>query len=440
VNGTDDNGCIMGNSSCLTLQKALDTACGTNCNPKTIIVTAGVYSGVGNTNLVIGNCGSELESLSISITLQGQGVVVIDGQQQNKFLSVQRIGSFTVQGIQFINGFMNSTSTSDGLFLISTNARQTTIDSCAFSQSSGPSVVNWVSGGGLITGTSFDYNSATNGVVNVKGGSAVNIVSSFFRSNTGNALVAFQTVIVHHTVFQNNNAGTQGAVVCNNVVLDTTDDNQAWRYNNFTGNTGTRGGAVAETDSQIAYKNCLISGNVVSGQGGGLLLYNSVSTVSACGIMGNKAMRGGGVYITGLHSLTDPGSSFANNVISGNQASQSGGGVYCENAISDITSTTTIQNNTVTDVTAGVGPDFYCKGFCTTKQQVCACNGLATCDVPSTLTTWNQQSTSTTPDQQSSSMPHGVPNQAPFGVIAAFLTVTTIISIVVCGVKKPNKI
>ncbi len=79
--------------------------------------------------------------------------------------------------------------------------------------------------------------------------------------------------------------------------------------------------------------------------GGGLCIWNNHPIVSRNLIYGNKAARGGGIYV-GHQITSEP--QFFNNTIYGNEATESGGGLYLRNAASSVTNEI-MWNNTAPD-------------------------------------------------------------------------------------------
>ena len=157
----------------------------------------------------------------------------------------------------------------------------------------------------------------------------------------------------------------------------------------FDGNSSTKyGGAIASTSYSGAYKitntfeNCLITNNSSGDLGGGMLLDYGDNTVTSCTISGNSSIsRGGGVDVTGA-TVTLEKCSIVNNKcedhgggvsllrctgsnltildteISGNTASNKGGGIYIETNNNETAGKIALAGSTsVVDNTSGSSSD-----------------------------------------------------------------------------------
>jgi parallel beta-helix repeat protein len=96
----------------------------------------------------------------------------------------------------------------------------------------------------------------------------------------------------------------------------------------ITGNSGVQGGGISCSWDNPVITNCTISNN----SGSGIYSYQSNPIITDCIINDNKgagrAGTGGGISVVGGLLL------IYNSIISGNKADSSGGGIYCEPAIS----------------------------------------------------------------------------------------------------------
>ena len=118
----------------------------------------------------------------------------------------------------------------------------------------------------------------------------------------------------------------------------------------FTGNSAPNGGAIGNEWGSVAVSNSTFSNNTAStGAGGAIINYNpnddfsnSLSVVGST-ISGNAAVNGGGIANGGPDTL-----SLTNDTITGNSVTGSGGGLYNDG-------TTTLTNCTVSGNIASDG-------------------------------------------------------------------------------------
>ena len=116
---------------------------------------------------------------------------------------------------------------------------------------------------------------------------------------------------------------------------------------------GNGGGIYSDKDSNLILTNSSISGNTAYDDGGGIYLVGA-GTITNSTISGNSAILGGGVRILPDTYLQNaPLRKIISTTISGNMASEDGGGVYNENYSSKITNST-ISENTATYDGGGV--------------------------------------------------------------------------------------
>lgn len=128
-------------------------------------------------------------------------------------------------------------------------------------------------------------------------------------------------------VVENNEAGQCGGGAYNSYAIIISDsiirNNKAVK----------EGGGIYRADSVT---NCLITGNTSETKGGGMYLEGG--TVTGCTISGNSAVQGGGVYAYYASSH------FTDSIISYNQATETGGGLYSD-AMSKVTNCTFANNS-----------------------------------------------------------------------------------------------
>ena len=123
----------------------------------------------------------------------------------------------------------------------------------------------------------------------------------------------------------------------------------------ISGNAGWQGGGIYfdwNTDLEVSptMTNVIISGNTASDEGGGIYCNQSSThlTIANVTISGNAASdNGGGIYLS-TSSLT-----MTNVTIIGNTASDNGGGIFCDTSSPTITNVT-ISGNAASDNGGGI--------------------------------------------------------------------------------------
>jgi hypothetical protein len=131
----------------------------------------------------------------------------------------------------------------------------------------------------------------------------------------------------------------QGAVICE------VDSAPEVRHCVIRANTGS--GVYCRSNSALRISDCRIEANITSGNGGGIFVDRDCRPlIQRCGIRGNHAALGGGVYCyQGWPNLQD-------SLIAGNQAGTGGGLYWQDSGIS-------LQNCTVVGNSAQVGGGLY---------------------------------------------------------------------------------
>lgn len=140
---------------------------------------------------------------------------------------------------------------------------------------------------------------------------------------------------------------------------------QLWRSspkvenNTITGNSADYGGGLDLWESDATLTNNTISGNNATGSilsvglGGGILCDRSSPTISNCTVSNNSADRGGGLD---LHFYSD--ATLIANTITGNFATEDGGGLYVYE------SSPILVNNIISGNSAGTGGGMYLYHSC----------------------------------------------------------------------------
>lgn len=122
--------------------------------------------------------------------------------------------------------------------------------------------------------------------------------------------------------------------------------------NTIAGNTAKQGGGIYASQNFVEIVRNRITGNTVSGDGGGICIYyDGPSRVDGNVVLGNSAVgRGGGIYLSS--GTFQPPTALWNNIIAENQADLQGGGIYTS-------SRSELVNNTIADNTAPTGGGIY---------------------------------------------------------------------------------
>jgi parallel beta-helix repeat protein len=159
----------------------------------------------------------------------------------------------------------------------------------------------------------------------------------------GPAIYAYYaSPIVTNSTFTNNSGSKGSAVGC------VTCPNAITSNNVFLNNCGAFGAIVYVSNSNGIISGNIISNNVATWGGGGILIDNALVGGSSSPrvenniIIHNKAPIGGGIYC-----LTNANPVLINNTIAYNSAT-SGGGIYCENNSDGISINSILFGNTAT--------------------------------------------------------------------------------------------
>ncbi len=211
----------------------------------------------------------------ITITGQGTGVTIIDGQGITRVLSIGENRVVAISGVSIVNGL---TRNSNGGCIYNAGdltLRDSTISNCAATFSDPPQLNDYSYGGGIYSNGS--------GLHLIR----VSIVGNNALSGGGGVLAGYGSVVVEQSL--------------------------------IAGNTALRGGGVNAVLPDLSIVNTTISQNgaVVDGGGiynefGTLHLNNSTVAYNQAGLDGNKSgVNGPGIYNTGDARLR-------NNVVAGN--------------------------------------------------------------------------------------------------------------------------
>ncbi len=269
------------------------------------------------------NCGASAytiaiakeKAISANTVIDGGNLITLNGGGKTRIFSTGSI-QFTVKNLTIANGF----TADQGGGILSGYRSTLTVSNCKFN--------NNVS----TKGGTFD------------GGGAIYISSE-------------STATIDKSTFTGNTAGNGGAI--NNLLSDLTVTNSTFTGNKsvISGPSGGGGGAIyidggKGSSGKIAINGSTFTNNTAVFQGGTIFvqLYDSntmildKSTISGSSVTGsgNQGL-GGGIFVVG--NGTSPTLTVTNTTISGNSASNQGGGIWNGNNITVNITNSTIANN-----------------------------------------------------------------------------------------------
>ena len=345
-----------------TIQAALDTA----LDGDTVQLAAGVYQGIGNT---------ELDFKGKAVTLRGAdtsdpNLSVIDGGGTSRcmvFQSGETSGTI-VEGVLLRNGyhatqgggiycddatptirhcrFESCRSDADGGAIALNNARASitdcTIEACQ-AGTSGGAVYAADSSDFTMTNTQLYGNTATDGGAIYLDASSPTISDCRFTDNqalTGRGGAIYQTnssgAIVTATCFRSNRADEGGAMF----LADSTGSLTTVEFlDNY---AGTSGGAVMlAAGSAPSIEQSTFKDNSSDGQGGALFCQGATATLKQCIVRSNTAaLEGGGLAMTGSTSSM----SLDQCLIAENTTNDTGGGVFKQQGSLTVEFCTVVDN------------------------------------------------------------------------------------------------
>jgi len=274
-----------------TIQAAVDATWG----GETIIVRAGTYTGEGNRNIKINKI--------ITVKSEtGPENTVIDCEGAGRGFTITNVSNLNVlDGFKIINGSVTGSDYGGGIYCSSASPQ---VSNCIISDNS-----SGYGGGIYSSGGSPIFN---NCIINNNHGGGI--------YSSGDSLI-FNNCVINNNSTPNQGGGiyfSGGSLSLNNCVIN---DNSA---------SAAAGGGIYFTGSgSLSLSNCTIIGNSAS-YGGGISAVN-LSCINCVILMNNAGNGGGGIYISGVNTLT-------NCTFAWNSAGK-GGGIY------GVSGTTTIRNS-----------------------------------------------------------------------------------------------
>ncbi len=198
-----------------------------------------------------------------------------------------------------------------------------------------------------LTGDTFSSNSATaeSGAIDNWAGGTVTVTDDTFTGNSapyGGAIGnEWGSVAVSNSTFSNNTASTgAGGAIINYNPNDAFSNSLSVVGSTISGNAAVNGGGIANGGPDtLSLTNDTITGNSVTGTGGGLY-DDGTTTLTNCTVSGNSASDGGGVVTTATARQCSP-----HCTISGNSAND-GGGLYITGSATATLTDTIVAGNT----------------------------------------------------------------------------------------------
>ena len=230
----------------------------------------------------------------------GAGAVTVSGNNTTEVFNIASDTVVSMSGLSIIDG--NGTF-GGGLF----NEGTLTITNTTFTGNSAPyggaiytrALVGHPLDGILtLTGDTFSGNSATaeSGAIDNWAGGTVTVTDDTFTGNSapyGGAIGnEWGSVAVSNSTFSNNTASTgAGGAIINYNPNDDFSNSLSVVGSTISGNTAVNGGGIANGGPDtLSLTNDTITGNSVTGTGGGLY-DNGTTTLTDCTVSGNSAIR-----------------------------------------------------------------------------------------------------------------------------------------------------
>ncbi len=266
-------------------------------------------SGLANQTLTLNNS-LILADFSGTISLEGAGVITIDGGGNGRVFEVVNDTIATFDGLTITGG---SADTGAGIFNEASLSLINTTITGNSANLDGGGVANFGLGTLSLTNTTVTGNSA--------GGFGGGII------NLGGPLT------ITNAMINGNSAGSNGGGVAN--FGDTLNLNGSTVQSNFAAGYG---GGIANDSGSVNVAQTTVSGNSAT-QGGGFFNYVGIMSLSQTTVSGNSATQDGGGIRNAYGTL-----SLINATVSGNSAETSGGGIENDRASAMLTHVTVFTN------------------------------------------------------------------------------------------------
>ena len=342
-------------------QSSVDCATGNPSGADTIQLPAGgAFAVTKSVNYYYGYSGLPL--ITSTVTVEGNGSTITrTGKKDLRFFTVvsyyENVGDLTLNDLTLTGG-KNEYYSGGAVYAYQSTL---TVNNCTITgnQAGG-------SGGGIF---------ATYSDVTVTGSTLTNNLSY----GGGGMYAGYGDVTITDSVISGNespdNVGAGLYLSGGNATIDGTT---------VADNEGYSAAGVMISDATFTITNSVISGNqaAADGDGGGVYLWDSTGQMLDVAISGNNGRRGGGVFVYG-GALTLKGST-----LSGNQAGNSGGGLYVwTGGEATVVNSTLSGNEAVTygGGAAGVGAMTFVNSTLSDNSAGSAGGGLTVISGPTTL-------------------------------------------------------
>jgi Right handed beta helix region/Bacterial TSP3 repeat len=303
--GNDNNLGVLVTSPFATIQRAVDVARGSDTNPVSIYVAAGVFS----ENIVMDDWesieGGWNSDFSQRWDFEQHGVEpsdtfesIIDGNDSGRCISVINAENLSISGFTVQNG---NTPAGAGVYVDSNGVA---ISNCIFRNNSAPSEGGAIDddGSSLISNCRFEGNT----------------------SRLGGALSTGNGTIIEQCVFKGNESDFGGGIFGDHLDYTLTESK-------FIQNEAYRGGGIFNVGTSPRIENCVFRGNSFKSDytgtyvgGGGILNESASPEIINCTFVNNAA----GLYGGGLFNYSDSAPAVSNCIFWGNSAGSSGDQIY----------------------------------------------------------------------------------------------------------------
>ena len=304
----------------------------TNCNftNNTAVSGGAVYIGSGSGTVTNCNFINNTAGSGGAVYFYSNGTVTNCNFTNNSGDAVFLNGFGSVTNCNFINNTANDYMGPGAMYMGSGSVTNCNfINNVANDFSSGGGAVYFY-GNGAVTNCNFTnnkavgYHSSDGGAIYFYGNGAVtncNFTNNY-ADHHGAAIFAKDSVLIQNSVFNNNSAGTSGAVVLGENLLNANIINCS-----FFGNSAPTedGGAITAEggSSNVVISDCLFDRNTAKNKAGAIWMGSVDSIIKNCTFTDNAASDGGAIYWEYSASGFVENCSFENNSAEGN-----GGAVY----------------------------------------------------------------------------------------------------------------
>jgi hypothetical protein len=372
---TSPTDCTLGDAIKAANTDTVQNGCAAGSGADTIMLPAGTYH---LTRINNSNNSAATPDIYTTITIQGagQGTTILQRDSTAptfEILSLTTNGALTLNDVT-LKGGEPAVATSYYSYNATLN-----INRCTFDSNPAGAITSYYYYyyyGGLssltIDSSTFTNNSNSNGGALYGSANVLTITNSLFSGNTatydGGAIYIYNyytsgTISIANSSFVNNSSSSSSSSYQGGAIYIYYGTSAAINSCNFSGNSGGYGGAVYDYNVPLTIGNSAFTNNTASYDGGALYLeYGAANTsVTASTFSGNTAGDSGGA-IYRLYGNTGQVTKLTNTTITGNTATNWGGGMTVYGYYSSYgggleLNNVTIANNTAqnSDSSAGGG-------------------------------------------------------------------------------------